>query len=169
MKFVVFCLIVFTCFSLILSRHSRISSGLKLIASFMLVIFALGSYDTMRSVSGYPAVDKLPEEVEIVWGRVVEGEQKYIELWVLFERRPGEKLLTLHHEENPISRIYRIEYTKKRHELLLKILEDIKKGKERGLKGDINKRGEDSFEDSTQLYRLNSSRKIIRKNAGRMQ
>ena len=62
MSFVLFCLSIATCMSLILSKHSNISSGLKILSSGIFVVFCLSSYDTIRVVSGYPSVEELPAE-----------------------------------------------------------------------------------------------------------
>lgn len=163
MSFVLLCLFITTCMSLILSKHSKISSGLKILAAVLFTIFCLTSYDTIRAVSGYPTVEELPEDAEIVWARVVEEEEKYIEVWILFERSYTQKIFTFYHKENPISRVYRIGYTKKRHELLLQMLEGIKQGKKQGIRGRVNKNGEDAFEEAVQSFHIESERRVIRK------
>ena len=41
---------------------------------------------TLREVSGYPTVSKLPKEFEVIYGRIIEKEgDSFIELWVSYE------------------------------------------------------------------------------------
>ena len=84
-------------------------------------------------------------------------------MWVLFERSYEQKIFTFYHKENPISRVYRIKYTKKRHELLLKVLDGIRQGKKQGIKGNVNEDGEDAFEQAVQKFHIESKRRVIRK------
>ena len=163
MIFVTFCLVISICVALIFSKSNNISSALKIVTAVTLTVLSLGSYDSIREVSGYPYVGELPKDAEIVWARVVEEKEKYIEVWVVFERSKTDRLFTLYHEENPISRLYRIEYTKKRHELVLSILSNLKKGKRQGLRATSNKKGEDAFEQSVQRFSIESKRNVIRK------
>ena len=163
MKFVILCLIVSTILSFILSKHNGISSGSKIIAVVFFVLFSLASYDSLRKVSGYPSVSELPLEAEIVWGRVVEAEEKYIEVWVLFERSYEDKIFSFYHKENPISRVYRMKYTKKRHRAMLQILEAIKNGEKQGIKRKVSKSALDSFEQSVKRYNVESKRMMIKK------
>tara|TARA_Y100001938_G_C8084896_1_gene431345 strand:+ start:2149 stop:2655 length:507 start_codon:yes stop_codon:yes gene_type:complete len=168
MSFVVYIVLVSVCFSLAVVKSSDVSRLGKLFLVLLLVHASATVYDSMRKVSGYPSESDLPSDAEIVWGVVWESvEGKSIELWVTFDRDVDDYMFSLSHDEKPISRIYRLPYTKERHRLLLDLQKKIIRGERVGIKSGNNDRNkdksQDSFVESVERYHVNFQSKKITK------
>lgn len=167
MSFLTYIVLVSICFSIAVVKSSDVSKLGKIFLVLLLMHTSVSVYDSMRQVSGYPAEEDLPEDAEIVWGVVWESPvEKTIELWVTFERDTYDYLFSLAHDEKPISRIYRIQYTKERHRLLLEMQKKIARGERVGIKkGDSSpkEKDQDSFVVGAKRYQVDFESKRITK------
>jgi hypothetical protein len=130
---------------LIASQSSLTSKPIKLIAILLLIHGYLITFGTFKEVSGYPTTSDMPEEFEIIWGRVVETEtNKFIELWIQQEHQVLDKLsrkFSLAFKLNNISRVYRLKYSKKNHKTILVLQDKINSGDRVGIKRSDNSEG----------------------------
>tara|TARA_B100000073_G_scaffold247423_1_gene207779 strand:- start:549 stop:1055 length:507 start_codon:yes stop_codon:yes gene_type:complete len=137
MNFAIYLVLISSCLAFILSKSSLVSKPVKALAAILVVHGFLTSWATYKEVSGYPTTEDVPSKFEINWARVVESSNgKFIELWINYENPPLDKLVSqfsLAHGWNDISRVYRLPYNDKNHEMVVEIQKKIETGKRVGV------------------------------------
>lgn len=137
MSFAIYIVLLSACIALILASSSLTSKPIRALAVILLIHGYVTSWSTYKQVSGYPTGDELPEKFEILWARVVEEQSgNFIELWIDYDTPVLNKLVarfSLAHNWNDISRVYRIPYSDKNHEMVLELQDKIKRGEKAGI------------------------------------
>tara|TARA_B100000674_G_C37832592_1_gene911272 strand:- start:217 stop:720 length:504 start_codon:yes stop_codon:yes gene_type:complete len=137
LSFALYVILISSCVAYLLVLTSKSTGWLKLFAVLLLMHGYITGVTTLREVSGYPTVSKLPKEFEVIYGRIIEKEgDSFIELWVSYELSLNDKLHALFSmagNMNDLTRVYRMPYSEENHEMILKIQEKILEGKVVGI------------------------------------
>jgi hypothetical protein len=124
--------------SFILAKSSLTSRVTKVFLIFLLMHGFLTVFATFKQVSGYPTEANLPEKFEVIYARVVEQhDNKFIEIWIDFDNTSTHKfyaMFSLAHSWRDTSRVYRLPYTRKNHEMILEIKKKLLVGERVGIK-----------------------------------
>ena len=123
MSFALYVILISSCVAYLLVLTSKSTGWLKLFAVLLLMHGYITGVTTLREVSGYPTVSKLPKEFEVIYGRIIEKEgDSFIELWVSYELSLNDKLHALFSmagNMNDLTRVYRMPYSEENHEMIL--------------------------------------------------
>ena len=70
MSFALYVILISSCVAYLLVLTSKSTGWLKLFAVLLLMHGYITGVTTLREVSGYPTVSKLPKEFEVIYGRI---------------------------------------------------------------------------------------------------
>ena len=168
MSFAIYIVLLSICIAFILSTNSLTSKPIKVIVIIMLVHGYLTSWATYKQVSGYPTAGQVPDKFEIIWARVVESSSgDFIELWINYDTPFIDKAISrfsLAHNWNNVSRVYRLPYTDKNHEMVIQIQKKIEIGEKVGI---INENGDTNddldLREGAENYTIDFERRKITK------
>jgi len=159
MIFVAYIIFLSLCVSYLLVSSAKSSGIIKLIAITLLAHGYATSAVTLQQVSGYPTISSLPREFKIIYARAVEGNSNpFIEIWVSYDMSNNNKFyawFSMAGSMNDLTRVYRMPYNEKNHEMVLKIQKQVIEGKTVGIMiSDEEGNGEVDLRDGMQNYRI---------------
>ena len=161
MTLLLYLILITACF-LYFFIHTKSKIYIKLFAILLLSHGYLTVYSSVETLSGYPTKEEMPEVVQVLWGVAVEpipveDFPGYIDLWVIHTPTIEEGWMDWFSlaERNKVSRIYRIDYTKKNHESLKALTDRLKKGKHVGLTIDKKSNNSIDISEAQQRYSIN--------------
>jgi hypothetical protein len=167
-SFIVYIALLSICIAFILSNSSLTSKPIKVLVVIMLIHGYMTSWATYKQVSGWPTTQQVPNKFEIIWARAIESQSgNIIELWISYDNSAMDKLMSrfsLAHGWNNISRVYRLPYNDKNHEMVLELQKKIEKGERVGIiNQDKSLNGDLDIRDGVENYSIDFESKKITK------
>jgi hypothetical protein len=167
MTFAIYIAILSIIVIMIFAKSSQTSTAFRVFLVILLAHGYMTTWSTFKQVSGYPTAQDLPKEFEVLWARVVEtGEEKFIELWILYDTPTMGKIMarfSLAHGWNNVSRVYRIPYSEENHQLVIEMQRKVREGKKVGITLDPSIDNDIDLREAEQRYSIEAQRTRIRK------